>query len=536
MEHLTTYVALFGIIIFVGVLSSKSPIPTALILVIVGMALSFVPELPHINLNPGVVLNIFLPMLLYQISSSASWKDVKKNMRPIALLSIGHVLFIATLVAITIHALIPQLSWPFAFILGAVISPPDDVAIVAIAEKIRMPRRIVTILEGEGIFNDATALLLFRLGLLAMVTYDFSVFQASSTFIVIIIGEAFYGLALGYILGELRLKINDPILHMLTSLLTPFLAYLPVEKMGGSGVLATVVTGFVIGNIYSSHFTPDFRLLSRAVWPTLAFAIESILFILIGLDLRFILESISTIPFASLALYSGSIIFVVIVGRFIWVYLSAYIPQFLFPSILKKDPYPPWEYLFVISWAGMRGGISLAAALAVPLLPSTVDGANSRDLLIFLVFCVIAATLVVQGLTLPWLLKVLKIHKYSQREKYDDHLAELSAKLKMAQAVLRWLKEYGELVKDDSQLLNEIKLRTHDYRMLKKQYLEKINQHSEKLEHNEKIEMQEFTFLSSRIIAIERSELSRLWQEEKINHSIRNKLQDQLDHRFKHLS
>ena len=248
MEQIETYIILFGIIVIVGQTFNNSPVPISLLLVITGMLLSLLPTTPDITLDPNIVLNIFLPLLIYQISAFASWRDVKKNLRPIMLLSIGHVIFITILVAVVIHMLIPQFGWPLAFVLGAVISPPDDVAIVSIADKIRMPQRLITILEGEGMFNDATALILFRFALAAVVTHQFSAVRAVSAFFLVIIGETLYGLALGFIIGEIRLRIRNTTLHMMASLLVPFIAYIPAVMLGGCGVLATAVTGFVFGS------------------------------------------------------------------------------------------------------------------------------------------------------------------------------------------------------------------------------------------------------------------------------------------------
>jgi Na+/H+ antiporter len=536
MGQLETYLILLAIIVVIGQLFSKSPIPISLLLVITGMLLSLVPIFPHINLNPTLVLNVFLPVLVYQISAFTSWQDFKKNLRPIALLSVGHVIFIVILIAVIMHALIPQLSWPLAFVLGAVIAPPDSVAIVSIAEKIRMPARIVTVLEGEGMLNDATALILFRFALAAVVTHEFYLMHAVANFFAVVIGETLYGLVLGYAIGELRLKLRTPMLHITASILTPFLAYLPAEMLGGCGVLATVVTGFVIGHIYSVRFAPEFRLVSRAMWPALAFVMQSILFLLVGLDLRSILDGISSIATHSLLLYGVAIIATIIVGRFIWVYFAvAHLPRFLFPSIRKKDPQLPWQFPFVVSWAGMRGGISLAAALAVPLLPAVAGSANSRDLLIFLVFCAIAATLLLQGLTLPWLLKAIGISKYGQCEKYTEHLAELSARKKMSKAVLRWLVAYKEKIKEDQKLLDGVKLYIREYRMLRTQLRTRIDGHNNELPHDEKSEVMDEIFLLSQIIEIERTELLRLWRKEEINLTVRNKLLERLDHRAKHL-
>lgn len=539
IDSTEVYTALLAIVVIVGTLFSKSPVPTSLLLVITGMFLSLIPGFPHIDIKPDLVLDVFLPLLIYQISVSSSWKDVKKNLRPIALLSVGHVIFIAFLVAFVIHAVIPEMGWPLAFVLGAVVSPPDDVAIVSIAEKIHMPNRVLTILEGEGMLNDATALILFRFALVALVTHTFSPLHAVGAFFMVVIGETLYGLALGYVIGELRLRIRDPLIHMIASILTPFLAYLPAERLGGSGILATVITGFVIGHVYSVRFSPGFRLLSRAVWPTISFGIQSILFLMVGLDMRFIMGNIIVIPAKSLVLYSVVVIATVILGRFFWVFVAVtHLPRLLFPYILKKDPYPPWQYPFVVSWAGMRGAISLAAALAVPSLPLLVDGANPKDLLIFLVFWVIVATLVMQGLTLPWLMGVIGIRQYGQRERYSEHLAELKTRVQLTKAVLLWLNEYKSLVKDNPSLCAEITLRIRDYKMLKKQLRQRLKDHDGAAQHDESDETSELrdaTFLSSQIISVERAALIGLWRKEKVTHAIKNKLLDEIDHHAKHV-
>jgi len=535
MEQIAIYVMLFAVVVAIGQFFNKSIVPLSLWLVMMGMLLSVWPNFPEVTLDSTVVLNIFLPVLIYQISSFSSWKDFKKNARPISLLSVGHVLFITVLMALVFHALLPSLGWPLAFVLGAVVSPPDDVAIISIAEKIRMPERILTILEGEAMFNDATALILFRFALAAIITHEFSAVQAVSAFILVVIGESLYGLVLGFILGELRLRIRDPMLHMIASILTPFLAYFPAEMLGGSGVLATAVTGFVIGHRYSLRFSPDFRLLSRAVWPTLVFAMQSILFLLIGLNLHSILNKISSIPLPDLFLYSTSTVLIVILGRFLWVYGAvAYLPRALFPAIRKRDPYPPWQYSFIVSWAGMRGGISLAAALAVPALPATSQILHPQELIVFLVFCVIVVTLLVQGLTLPWLLKVIGAQQYGLREKHDEHLAELTAKLRMTQAVLRWLCDYKKIVKS-TPLMDEVDLYLQEYRFQKKQLSEKIDRDGKEIVDDDTTEKRRDSSLVAQIVEIERSELLLMWHAEKINLSVRNKLIAQLDHKSKHL-
>lgn len=536
MQQIETYILVFGIIVIVGQIFSKSIFPISLILVVAGMILSLIPAFPNVTLNSELVIDVFLPILIYQISSSSSWTDTKKNLRPITMLSIGHVLFITIIVAYVIHLLLPQLGWPLAFVLGAIISPPDDVAIVTLAEKIRLPQRVITILEGEGLLNDATALILFRFALIATLTHQFVLMSAMSDFLVLVVCETIYGFILGSLLGELRLKISNTSLHMMASLLTPFLAYVPALLLGGSGVIATVVTGFVISHRYSVKFSPDFRLISRAIWPMLTYGITCLLFLSVGLNMRSILNNISSIPLSSLALYSTCVILTVIIGRFIWVYVAVlFLPRFLFPFIAKKDPYPPWQYPFIVSWAGMRGSISLAAAFAVPLLPNSIEGINPRDLLIFIVFTVIVATFVIQGMTLPWIIKKIGANQLGEDENYQDHVSELFARKEIARAVLRWLRAYKKQINNDPLLTDQINLNIKVYKIRKTHLKERLSEHSKPGFHGQGDEEKSVNLLLLMIIEVEKTVLMDLWRKEKISFSVRNNLLNKLDHRMKDL-
>lgn len=538
MEQIEAYIVMFGIIVIIGHVFRSSSIPIALIFVITGFLLCYFPFIPKISINPDTILNFFLPLLVYQASAFSSWRDIKKNIRPIALLSVGHVIFITILVAICIHAIIPNLGWPMSFVLGAVVSPPDDVAILSIAENIRIPERIFTILEGEAVFNDAAALTIFRFALIAFITHQFSPSYFAATFFMVIFGETAYGLILGNVIGIIRQKISNPAIHIIASVVTPFLAYIPMVKLGGSGVIATAIVGFIIGNQYSIRFTPEFRLISRGIWPAFAYAIQGFLFLLLGLNIRTLLENISTIPFETIGLYALTVIAIVIIGRFIWEYIAVgYLPRLLFPSIRKNDPYPGWQTLFIISWAGMRGSISLAAALSVPFLPVMVNGVNPRDLVIFLVCSVIIATLILQGITLPWFIKALGIHKHGEKEKYNEHLAELTAKIKMSKKALHWLLNYKKEIADNPELLKEVKIFIQQYRMLIRQLKERLAKHNiETLQHNEEEETRNDLCLTTQVVNIERTELLKQWRLEKINLMTRNKLLGRLDHRLQHLA
>ncbi len=534
LDQIDIGIILLGIITFVGIAFQKSSIPISLLLVLIGMVLSFIHSVPHVYLIPDLVLELFLPLLIYQVSGETSLRDVFKHIQPILLLSIGHVVFITALVAVSVHYLFPDISWPLACVLGAVVSPPDDVAIVSIAEKVHLPKRIITILKGEGMFNDATSLILFRFSLAAVVTHQFVIFNVVTHFVGVVASEILYGMALTYLIGELRIKINDPILQILISILTPFLAYIPAEKLGGSGVIATVVCGLLMGHFYKERFTPEVRLTIRTVWTTLGYITQSFLFLLVGLELPYILERFSAEASTTIFLYSLLIVLVVIAGRFIWVWCSTYITNF---QLLKnkKNTSPRWQELFIISWSGMRGGISLAAALAVPSLPLISDDIDPRDLVILFVFAVIVATLLIQGLTLPWLLQVLGITRYGKREQLDQQMGEVLAQLELNKAVLHWLNEFKELSKDNKKLGEEIKFRIHLYREYKTQLEEDLKSRQTSHIEPRKIAPNN-TILLLKILEVERTELMRLWHEKKINHEVKTKLLRKLDLRARNLS
>lgn len=537
MYEIEFYMALLAVIITVGVLFRKSSVPFPLLLVLAGMLISFLP-IPHITIDPDIILDIFLPLLLYEASGfSMSWRDVKCNLRPITMLSIGHVVFITVLVATTIHAIVPQLGWPLSFVLGAIVSPPDDVAILAIADKIQMPRRVVAILKGEAVFNDAAALTIYRVALAALFTHQFVITHSILNFIVIIIGETCYGMFIGYTFGGVRLRIKDPALTMLISLLTPFMAYIPAERMGGSGVIATVVAGLYIGHHYWSRYSADTRLTLRSTWVMLCFAIQSILFLLVGLNFHYTLDGIASIDMRTLATSALAVILAVIVGRFLWVFPVTYLPRLLSKQFRTKDPSPPWQAPFIISWAGMRGGISLAAAMAIPVLP-TIQGAHPREFVIYLVFSVIVATLLVQGMSLSWILERFGIPRYGRTERSEEIFSELKARAAMTSAAISWLSNYQTRVQQDEKLIAEIKRRLDEYQIIANKLNDRLqNSHrdSDDQENNIEVQYQKELTLLAQVIDIEREELMSHWHDNKINLTVRQRLEHQLDLRTKHL-
>ena len=293
-----------------------------------------------------------------------SWREFKFNLRPITLLSVGGVIFTTIAVAAAAHWVM-DLEWPIGFILGAIVSPPDAIAPLSIARRMEIPRRIIVILEGEGLANDATALILYRFAVGAVSLGVFSFGQAAAVFAAIVAGELFWGIGVGWLMLRLRRWVNDPLIEILLSILTPFLAFWPPVHLGGSGVLATLAAG-----LYTSWNGP--RLISAATrlqgvffWEFFTYVIEGMVFLITGLQARTVIGRISHYPLSQLALSVAVITAVVIVARFVWVFPAIYLPRWLFPPVKKKDPSPPWQWPFVLAFTGVRGIVSLAAALAM---------------------------------------------------------------------------------------------------------------------------------------------------------------------------
>ncbi|HTN42511.1 MAG TPA: Na+/H+ antiporter [Nitrospiria bacterium] len=418
------------------ILSNRLSVPVPLILVPAGVLLGFIPWFPQIELNPDLILLVFLPPLVYAGGFSSSWQAFRKNLRPIFLLSFGLVLFTMGVVAVVAHRFIPGLGWAAAFVLGAIVAPTDDVAAATIARRLSLPHRIVSVLEGEGLMNDATALTAFRFATAAAVIASFSFNKALGTFLAVVFGEVGYGLFLGWAVSKFRQKLGDPALGITVSLLTPYLAYLPAERLGGSGVLATAVAGLYIGRNFSLLSTPGIRLAAIPIWQMLVFILNNVLFLVTGLQLKSVIENTAGLP-ASALLYDGVLISVaVIAARILWVFPSAFLPRFLSARIRKRDPLPPWRQIFIVSWTGMRGSVSLAAAFGIPALTQIGTPFPDRHLIIFITFCVIVSTLVFQGITLPSLIRWLGVDRDGARERRGAHYQETSARIEAAHAAL----------------------------------------------------------------------------------------------------
>ena len=370
--------------------------PYPILLVVAGLLLAVMPGVPDVVLAPDLVFLLFLPPLLYIAAFDTAIRDVRELLRPIVSLAVGLVLATTATVAVVVHTVLPEIGWPAAFALGAIVSPPDAVAAVAVMRRLSVPPRLVTLLEGESLFNDATALVAFQVAVAAMTTASFSLPAATASFGVVGAGGILVGVGVGTVVALVRKHLTDAPVEITVSLLTPFAAYLAAEQLHVSGVLATVTAGLCIGWWSPRIMDPEVRIRGRAVWEMVTFVLNGLVFLLIGLQLSAILPSLvgrSPVETIGLAVLVSA---VVILTRLGWI-----VPAALGVPILGHRK--RWGESIVIGWAGMRGVVSLATALALPLVTP------NRDLLLFVTFCVILATLVGQGLTLPWVVQALGV-------------------------------------------------------------------------------------------------------------------------------
>src|SRR5437879_6390230 len=426
MSIVETVMGLLAAVAALALLARKIPVPYPILLVLGGLGLALIPGLPQARLDPELVFLVFLPPLLYPAALFTPWRDFRANLRPILLLALGLVLFTTAAVGFLVHYFIPELPLAAGFVLGAIISPPDAIAAMAIAEHIRVPRRIVTILEGESLVNDATALVAFRFAVAAVVSGSFSLGHAGMHFLLVGIGGIGVGLLVGYITLWIQKRIDDAPIEITLSLLTPFAAYLPAEQFGVSGVLAVVTTGLYHGWRIPEMTTSRTRLAAGPVWRMLEFLLNGFIFLLIGLQLPAVLHHLSARAPSQLVWYAVLISIAVILIRILWVFPATYLPRLLFSSIRRCDPYPAWQHVTIVAWTGMRGVVSLAAALALPLTVQDGSPFPGRELILFLTFVVILATLVVQGLSLPALIRWLGVEDDRSEEK-EERQARLLA-------------------------------------------------------------------------------------------------------------
>jgi monovalent cation/hydrogen antiporter len=437
-------VILVALLVSVVVLSAAARalnIPYPIVLVLGGLVLSLIPGLPHARLDPDLVLLIFLPPLLYSAAFFANLRDLRSNLRVISMLSIGLVLATVVVVAVIAHAFIDDLSWPAAFTLGAIVGPTDPVAATEIARRLGVPRRLVSVLEGESLVNDATALVAYKIAIGAAGGAAFSLLDAGWDFLWKAAGGIAVGLVVGWLIAEIRRRLEDPLLENTIGLLTAYAAYVPAERLGLSAVLAAVTVGCYVGWQAPEIASPATRLQGFGMWELLQFVLNAFLFVLIGLQLPGIVASLKSFSWLTLVGYAAAVSGAVILTRLAWGHTTVWIVRGLDRRESQRARRVDWRSRTVNGWAGMRGAVSLAAALAL------APGFEQRGLLIFLTFAVILATLVLQGLTLPWLIRVLRVHDDGRSEH-----EELKGRLFATKAALARIDELEaeEWTRDDT--------------------------------------------------------------------------------------
>jgi CPA1 family monovalent cation:H+ antiporter len=492
-------------------------IPYPILLVLGGLGLGFTPGLPDIALPPDVVLVGILPPLLYSAAYNTGLRELKQNLRPISLLALGLVTATTISVAVVAHEVI-GLSWAAGAVLGAIVSPTDPLAATEIGRRLGVPRRPLAIIEGESLVNDGTALVLFKFAVAAVVTGTFSLLDASLLFVWTVLGGIAIGLVVGHLIRLLRRHVDNPPLEVMIAFLTAYFAFLPAAALSASGVLAVVTAGVYMGWHTPELTTVETRLQGRAFWSIFTFLTNALLFGLVGLQLQPILERLSGYTNAQLLGYAAAVAGVVIATRFVWAIPLTYLPRLLFPRIRRRDPYPPWQQPAFVCWTGMRGAVTLAAALAIPLATDAGTPFEARDLIVFLAFCVVLATLVLQGLSMPLVIRALGLE--------DDGLdvkEEAKARIHAANAAIERLEE---LIEDGS-------VRTDTAERLRGAYQFRQRRFRARFDDGDDGELEERSLQYHRarreLLEAERSAIVALRNEGRIAEEVMHRLQRDLD-------
>ncbi|MEU3984970.1 Na+/H+ antiporter [Streptomyces sp. NPDC026672] len=414
----------------VAAAARRTPVPAPLLLVAVGLVVSYVPGVPDYTLDPEVVLPLLLPPLLYTSAGDSSYLDLRAQLRPVALLSVGYVLFATFVVGWAVYQFVPGMPLTAALVLGAVVAPPDAVAATAVARRVGLPSRITTILQGESLLNDATAITAYKVALAAAVGEGATWAGGIGEFLLAAVGGVGVGLVLMAPLHWLRTHLKEPLLQNTLSLLIPFVAYGVAEQLHASGVLAVVVVALYLGH---RAWEVDFatRLQEEAVWKMVAFVLESAVFALIGLQLPVVLRGLGQYAGTDAAWYAVVLFAVVVATRFVWVYPAAFVPRIMSARIREREENPTWRGALVTGWAGMRGVVSLAIAFSIPVTTHDGDPFPHRNLILFLTFTTVIGTLVVQGVTLPPLIRLLK---FPGRDVQAETLVEANAQAQASRA------------------------------------------------------------------------------------------------------
>jgi monovalent cation/hydrogen antiporter len=518
MHQAEIIVVLFALVAGSVLLARKLALPYPIVLVLVGLILSFIPQLPEVKLNPEVVFYFFLPPLIYPAALFTSWRDFRRNLRPILLLAIGLVLFTTLVIAWVAHSLIPSLPWAAAFALGAIVSPPDAVAATSVLRRLSVPPRVTAVLEGESLVNDATALVALQFAVAALISGSFSLGHAALRFVWVVIGGVLFGLLVGLLMRWVQRHLDDPPVQITISLLTPFLAYLPAERLHVSGVLAVVTAGIYLGWHSPLIVRARYRLQAFAFWEMVVFLLNGFVFIVIGLQLPGILRTLKGESLFSLIDEALLVSAAVVLVRIAWVFPATYLPRLLSKKLRARDPYPPWKNVVMIAWAGMRGVVSLAAAFALPFSLRDGSAFPGRNYILFLTFGVILTTLVFQGLTLPLLIQQLGLKDDGSTDE-----EERSARVEANRAALNSIEQLSANGEFSSEMVDRLRVEYHE----RLEQLELCAQTPE--ECRGEVATPQYQRLQQKGLDAERATIIRLRNEHVINDESLRRIQRDLD-------
>lgn len=447
MHTVPTVLTLLAGVTALAVLARRLSLPYPAVMVVGGLAVAFIPRLPRVELSPDVFFTLFLPPLLYASAWDTSWREFKANLRPISLLAIGFVAVTTVSVGWLAHWAVPGMTWPAALALGAIVSPPDAVAASAVAGQLGLPMRIVTILEGESLVNDASGLTLYRLAVATAVTGSFSIGSAVGMGTWAVVGGIALGLGMGWVAMRVHRAMEDPLIETVVTLLTPYAGFIVAEEVHASGVLAVVTMGLYVSRHSHEIFSPATRLFARGTWEVAEFVLNGLVFTLLGLQLPEIVDRIRDAADVSVLQMVGwalGLSVVLVAVRALWVFPATYLPRMLVPAVRRRDPTPPWRNVFLVAYIGMRGATSLAAAMALPMTIDSGGPFPRRSVIIFLTFAAILSTLVVQSLTLPTIVRWLGVRV----EGDESQCEEWDARLRAARAALARITELESAAAD----------------------------------------------------------------------------------------
>ncbi len=514
MQFLSVLIFLLLCSVGLGWFARRIGLPYPIALVIGGAAVGFVPGLPQLEFDPQFLLVLVLPPILYQAALLTSWRDFKANLRPIGMLAIGLVIVTTLAVGATLKYFVPDMPWAVAFAFGAIVSPPDAVAATAILSHLNMPRRIVTVLEGESLVNDASGLVIYKFAVAAVATGVFSLTDATLQFGGLAIGGIAIGMAVSWVFIRLHPHLGDAFIEVLMAMSVPFVAYILAETVHTSGVLAVVAAGLFRGRFSPKMVSAEMRILARSVWNILVFLLNSLIFMLIGMHLSVITERLSGYTVGQLALWSFSVSAVAILVRILWVFPANWIPRWVVPGLAAREKAAPNRELFIEAWCGMRGIVSLAAALALPVTVQSGAPFPHRDLIVFLTFVVILVTLVGQGLTLAPLIMRLKLTS-------DESIAEEErhARTDMGREAINTV----ERIAKEENFSPEVVAR------VRAEFAERLAL-AEADSSPGAVDAEQARRLRIAAIRAERKSLIRAWQENHISDDVLHHLEEELDY------